>query len=339
MGGGGTPTSNTKFEPPSWTASRYEDATASAQALANRPYQQSGLPTVAPLNNFQQTGNQMMYDRAVNGAPDINAARGAAMNFSKGNMTNPWAQNVSGIASGQAYNPFSASVYSMGQNTANPFASPQYSEQMIANTAGNMANSFASGTAAQNDAMAAQGGAFGGSAWQQKQTGDAAAMAKQVGDMAAQTRSQQQQYMGNMYNTSWQNSMQALMNGSGMYQGDVSNQLNANAQGAGIYGQDLSNILAGGALAGQLSQDDYTSMSGLMNAGNNYNSYTQKLLDAANNQYSTQQGYDDTRLQNYLNVLGQASGGYGGSSTSGAGQNNLMNALGLGVSAYGAYKL
>jgi len=343
MGGGGSQNTTTtqKFEPPSWTASLYPQVMQSAVALANRPYEQSGIPQVAPWNDFQQAASQAMYDRFAYGAPDINAGRGAAMLAAQGNYANPWAQNVAGIASGHAYNPYAASVYNLSQNAASPYATDEYTNQIIGINADNMIKGYQEGSAAQQDAAAAMAGAFGGSGWQQMQDKGAQGLAKNIGDMATQVQQQQQQFMHNAYNQAWGNSLQALMSGSGMYNQDVANQMNANAQGGAMYAQDIGNILAGAGLTGQLSEEDYKAMSGMMNAGNNYSTYNQKLLDSLNNQWSLQQQYDYAQLTNLLNAMGQASGGYGQSTqTAPYNQgNNLMNALGLGLTGYAAYKL
>lgn len=337
-GGSTNSTTTQEFKPPARTEPGWDAYIQNAIKLQNVPYQQSGLPQVAPINDYQNTAMQLAYNRALYGAPDINAARGAAMNASQGNYANPYATNVQGIASGQAYNPYSEGLYALAQRS-NPYTSDEYTNAMIGNTAQEMAQGFATGTAAQNDATAAMQGAFGGSAYQQKQAGDAAALSKQIGNMAATTLAQQQQYKGNMYNADYGNALSALGLGSQMYNQDVGNQLNANAQAAGMWNSDISNILSGAGLAGQLSQDDYTATQGLMNAGNNWNSYYQKLLDQYNNQWNTQNMYDLTQNEYLGSALGRASGTYGQTAVSTPSQNPLQGLLGLGMAGAGLYSL
>lgn len=336
-GGSTNSTTTQEFKPPARTEPGWDAYVQNAIKLANVPYQQSGLPQVAPMNDYQNTAMQLAYNRALYGAPDINAARGAAMNASQGNYANPYATNVQGIASGQAYNPYSEGLYSLSQKS-NPYTSDEYTNAMIGNTAQEMAQGFATGTAAQNDSTAAMQGAFGGSAYQQKQAGDAAALSKQIGNMAATTLAQQQQYKGQMYNQDYSNMLQSLGLGSQMYNQDVGNQLNANAQAAGMWNSDIGNILSGAGLAGQLSQDDYTSTQGLMNAGNNWNSYYQKLLDQYNNQWNTQNMYDMTQNEYLGSVLGRASGSYGSTAVQQP-SNTLQGLLGLGMAGAGIYSL
>lgn len=336
LGGGGTQTTTQEFKPPGYTMPYWEAYVDKGNTLANQPYQQSGLPTVAPINDFQNTAMQLMYDRALYGAPDINAGRGAAMNAAQGNYANPYAVNVQGIASGQAYNPYSEGLYNLSQQS-NPYTSDAYTQQIFDQNAAAMAKAYAEGGAAQNDAAAAMAGAYGGSGWQDMAAKGQANLASEVGKMGSNLLQQQQQYKGAMYNQDYANMLQALGLGTQMYQGDVSNQLAANAQAGGMYGQDVSNILAGAALTGQLSEEDYKSMQGLMSAGNNWNSYYQKLLDAYNNQWNTQNMYD-VNMNEYLgSVLGRASGSWGSTASTQPGMSPLAGILGAGALGYGLY--
>lgn len=338
-GGGGNSTTTQEFKPPARTEPGWDAYVAAAQKLSQTPYQQSGLPTVAPINDYQNTAMQLAYNRALYGAPDINAARGSAMNAAQGNYANPYTQNVAGIASGQAYNPALEGYAKIAAGQDNPYMSDAYTQQIIQNTAGEMANGFATGTAAQNDAAAAMQGAYGGSAYQQKQAGDAAALSKQIGNMASQVQQQQQQYKGGQYQQGIQNQLAGLGGYAAGYNADVGNQLNANAQAMGGWQSDIGNILSGAGLSGQLSQDDYKSTQGLMDAGNNWNSYYQKLLDSYNNQWNTQSMYDMVQNEYLGSALGRASGSYGQTAVTQPGQNPLTGLLGLGAAGAGLYSL
>jgi hypothetical protein len=142
-----------------------------------------------------------------------------------------------------------------------------------------------------------------------------------------------------MYNQDYSNMLQSLGLGSSMYNQDVSNQLNANAQAAGMWNTDISNILSGAGLSGQLSQDDYRSMQGLMDAGNNWNSYYQKLMDAANQQWNTQNQYDAAMNEYLGSVLGRASGSWGSTaSTAPDSSNPLAGLLGMGLAGYSLFR-
>jgi hypothetical protein len=338
LGGGGTQTTTQEFKPPGYTQPYWEKYVAAGDALKNVPYQQSGLPTVAPMNDMQNTAMQLAYDRALYGAPDVNAGRGAAMNAANGNYANPYAQNVSGIAAGDAYNPWSEGVYNLA-GQSNPYMSDEYTNQIINNNADQMAKAYSVGGAVQNDAAANMAGAYGGSAHQEMKDRGESSLANQIGQMASTVQQQQQQYKGNMYNADYANKMGALGLGGQMYNSDVANQLGANAQAGGMWNNDINNILSGSALTFQGSQDDYKSTDGLMQAGNNWNSYYQKLLDSYNNQWNTESMYD-ANMNEYLgSVLGRASGSWGSTATSQPGQNTLAGLLGAGATAAGMYSL
>ena len=306
-GGGGTTNTTQEFKPPSWTEKQWENYVHSSEKISQTPYQQSGLPTIAPINDYQQTAYQMAMDRAMYGASDLNAGRGAAKGAAEGDFANPWAQNIQNIAGGQS----------------NPYTSDEYTNQMIADNSKNMAESYATGGAAQTDASFAMDGAFGGSAYQQAKAAGDAGLAKQVGQMATQTRAQQQQYKGSMYNQ------------------DIQNQLAANQQGGNFWNSDVGNMLSGAGLSGQLSQDDYKSIEGLNAAGNAQSGYYQKLMDALNNQWGTQNQYDATMNEYLGSALGRASGSYGSTASTQPGASpwgNIAGLLGTGAGLYSLYK-
>ncbi len=330
-GGGGSQNTTAEFKPPGYTQQGWQDYLNRAGSLSNVPYSQSGIPTVAPINAAQMTANQMAQDRALNGAPDLNAGRSAAMNAANGAYSNVQGlENIGGIANGQAANPWSEGLYGIANGT-NPYMTNQYSEQVIGNNAQNMATAFANGTAAQTDASFAQDGAFGGSAYQQTQAANAAALAQQVGQMASQTREQQRQ--GNL------GAAQSAMGmGSANYNADVGNQLNANSQYGNIWQNNVGDMLSGGALAGNLAADDWTSINAMGQAGNNMNTYQQRLLDSYNNQWNTQNAYDSVQNNMYGDALSRASGsGYG--QTTGAGQSPWAGIAGLLGAGAGAYQM
>jgi len=342
MGGGNGGAQNTvsEFKPPDYTVPGWQAYVNAGQTISQTPYKQSGLATVAPLNSMNQTAMQMAIDRAMNGAPDLNAGRSAAMNAANGAYANPWSNNVAGIASGNAYNPWSEGISGMAQGQQNPYTSSQYADQMIADTADNMANAYATGSAAQSATAANMAGAFGGGGQQAVDEAGRQGLEKQVGQMATQVRQQQQQYAGSQYQQDMGRMLQAYGMGSGNYNADVMNQLNANAQGGGFHDADIGNMLSGAGLAGQLSGDDYKSISMLQNTGNDYRQYQQQLLDALNGQWSTQNGYDAAMNEYLGNVLGRASGGQGSTTVTQGGGNNyspLMGLAGLGLAGYGMF--
>ena len=148
------------------------DTVANANQLYSQPYQPYEGQTIAGPSDSTVAGYGLGYQRATLGAPDLNAARGSTADISGGaffgqgpTATNSWLNNT---AQG-------------GNLASNPYLTDQYTNNAINFNANQMGNAFATGTAAQNDAAFARGGAYGGSAWQQKQSADASGLAQQVG--------------------------------------------------------------------------------------------------------------------------------------------------------------
>lgn len=310
-GGGGTQGSNTQNEPWANVKEPMIDVVNQGMSLFGTPYVGYTGQQVANPSDFTQLTQEAAYQRIANGAPDLNAARGMAQDVSNGAWFNSPGLN-SNVSS--ARNPYA------GSNT--------YLDSMIANNAGNMANAFATGTAAQNDAMAARAGAFGGSAWQQKQQQDAAALAQQVGQMATQNRFQD-------YTTQQGLAESAINRDTANAQYNTGMQQNA-------YQQSMGNMLQGGQLAGSLSQDDYASLNLGRTLGNDQSAHEQKLLDSAQGEWAKQMAFPYQQLQGASNLLSQFSG-YGTSNVNyspyqSSTAANVAGLLGMGAGLYGAYK-
>lgn len=175
---GGPQNTVSEFKPPDYTQPGWQGYVQSGISLANRPYSESGIPTVAPLNDVQNTGLQFTIDRALQGAPDLNAGRGA----------------VTKVASGQA---------------ANPFMDNAYTDQLVNSTNTGMIDAFKRGTAAQTDASMARGGAYGGSAYNEQQAVNAGQLAQQVGAADANIRSADLTRKGNLYQGDVNNQLSA----------------------------------------------------------------------------------------------------------------------------------
>ena len=244
------------------------DAVSAAGALYSQPYQAYQGQTVAGPADSTVLGQNLAYQRASLGAPDLNAARGAATDYSSGAFmdSNPYVQ----------------------QNS-------DWTRQVMADNARNMANAYATGTAANTDAMFARSGAFGGSAHLQNAQQNAAGLANAVGQM------------GNQYN------MQRSTLGSGSYQQDTANRLQAMG------------------LAGSLSQDDWKSADVMRQQGLDQSGYLQKLLDDAQGKYNAEMNYPSAAMDKYAQLIAQF-GGMGSQTTSSLyGGGN--SALGTGISA------
>lgn len=311
MSGGGTSGSNQTSEPWANVKEPMIDVVNQGMSLFGTPYVQYTGQQVANPSDMTQLANEMAYQRVSMGAPDLNAARGMAQDVSNGAYFDSPGLNAN-VSS--ARNPYA------GQNS--------YLDQMIANNAGNMASAFSAGQAAQNDALAARAGAFGGSAHLQKQSMDASNLAQQIGQMATQNRFQDYQTQQNLAEQAINRDTQNQQYNTGMQQS--------------AYQQSMGNMLQGGQLAGSLSQDDYASANLARQLGLDQNAYEQKLLDTQQQEWAKQMAFPYQQLQGASNLLSQFSG-YGTSNVNYSPYQSSPLAtgaglLGLGAGLYGAYK-
>lgn len=259
---------STKFDPPDWTKDIYPQAMNTAVGLANRPYDQYQSMRVAPVNPWQHTAGQLTVDRAMSGDPQTNAARSSLMSISQGGAQNPYMDNA-------------------------------YTNQMVADTAGNMADAFASGTGHTNNMLAARSGAFGGSAHLEKQAADAAALARQVGQMGTAVRQQ-----------------------------DIGRK-------GALWGQDVGNVMQAASMAPGFSQLDQQSYDALKNYGDFHQNYTQSLLGEDVNEFNRQQNFPLQNLDLLFSALAKGSGQYGTNFANQPGQSGLMNGIGGGMGLLG----
>ena len=337
MGGGGSGNTTTtqKFEPPENTKEGWNTYMQNATNLMGQPYQSSGIPTVAPFNDFQQTSQNMLYDRALSGAPDLNAGRAAVTGIASGNQANPWQAFLAGTASGANSNPFLANAQSMANGKANPYmVDPQ---AVIDATAADMTKAAQKGTMAQTDAAFNRAGAYGGSAYTEAQAANSAELANSIGSMSAQARLAANQQNANTWGQDQQRALQATGMGGGMFDSGMGRQIQAAMGGGQMFGNDINNMLSAAGLSGQLSQDDWQSIGQLMNGGNIYGQYEQALLNAGNQEFQNQFMYPYTQNEMFGGALTRASGQGGSSSASqqAPGYNPYWNAAGLGLAGYG----
>lgn len=274
-GGGGGTTANSvaEFKPPEYTQQPWQDYLSGIQQFTQQPQQQYGGMTVAPINGWQQQGMNLLQDNALNGSPDLNSARGA----------------LTGITGGAYMN-------------NNPWLSNDATNQVISDNANVMANSYARGTAAQNDSMFARGGAYGGSAWQDKQSADAAGLSNQIGQMA------------NQY------------------------QLQRTGMGAQDYSNGVNQMIQAANATGPLAATDQTAGKNLIASGDAYQQNLQNQLNAAQAQWTSQSQYPAQMLDIMRSGLQAASGGFGtnaAQSSQGYQVNPISALLGGGAAAYG----
>lgn len=337
MGGGGSGNTTTtqKFEPPANTQAGWDQYMQNATNLMGQPYQSSGIPTVAPFNDFQQASQNLLYDRAMNGAPDLNAGRAAVTGIASGNQANPWQQYLAGTASGGSSNPFLANAQAMSNGKANPYmVDPQ---AVIDATSADMTKAAQKGVMAQTDAAANRAGAYGGSAHTEMQAANAGELANSIGSMSAQARLAANQQNANTWQQDQMRSLQATGMGGGMYDSGIGRQIQAAMGGGQMFGNDVNSMLSAAGLSVQTSGDDWTAINQLMHGGDIYGQYQQALLNGGNQEFQNQFMYPYTQNEMFGGALTRASG-QGGSSTATQqppGYNNYWNAAGAGLGLYG----
>lgn len=143
-GGGGGGTQTTRVELPDYAQPYAQNLMNRASFWADMPVPQYDGQMTAGLNSDHYAAMDAIRNRALNGSPDINAARG----------------NLAATMEGQYFTPA----------TANPYSGPNpYLDQAIQKTQGDIARNYAAGTGAQTLAQFRNAGAFGGSAMQETQ--------------------------------------------------------------------------------------------------------------------------------------------------------------------------
>lgn len=283
-GGGGAQTANTvsEFKPPAWLQPAWQQTVTTAAQLASQPYQPFDGMRVAPINGYQTQGLNFLEDRALNGAPDLNAARGNVMDTANGAylMAGPMAAIDPGVN---------------GYAGANP-----YVDAMIAANAADMANAWKVGGAAQIDAMANDSNGWGGGGWRGMQDAGIANLEKQVGQMANQVR------FGDY--TTQQGLAESALN-----RGMQAQQINAqSAQSA--WDAERNRQMQAAGLAGNLSADDWKAGQALTGVGDAYQQYVQALLSSQYQSWLDAQNYPYHQLDVLRNATSAASGGFGQSS-------------------------
>jgi hypothetical protein len=311
---GAVQSSTTKSEPWSALQQPIQDVIGNANTLYAQPYQAYEGQTIAGPSDSTVAGYNLGYQASTLSSPDMLAARGMLTDVSGGNFfgqgptaTNNWLNSTA-----------------QGQNIgANPYVqqNSDWTKQVMADNAANMASGFATGGAAQNDAAFARQGAYGGSAYDQKQRMDQAALAQQIGQA------------GNAYN------MQRSALGAQDYQQGVNSAMGAAQQQQGAYGTDMSNMMQAASMAPQFANSDFQAADYLRSMGSQQEGYNQKLLDAQQSSWQQAMNAPYQQMQGYANLLSQfaGTGSTGSTQVYGGGQSPLGLGVGAGLLGLGAY--
>lgn len=158
MGGGSsTPASTTQTrEMPVWARPYSMALLQRSAALADQPMPVYQGQRTADMNGYQTAGMNMVANRALNGSPEMMAG----------------SQNI--------YDTLNGGYLAQG----NP-----YLQSQIDRASQDVTRNY-QGAVGSTDATFARSGAFGGSAWQQAQEGNARQLAQGLGDVASSMRYQ-----------------------------------------------------------------------------------------------------------------------------------------------------
>lgn len=264
-GGGGGTTNTAQFLPPDYARGGWEDYINNAGAITQNPYNPYAGQEIAPLNNAQVQGMNLMAGYAGTNAPDYATARAqnqltaagafedptgavqteVGMNPFLGATVNPasiGSNQYMGQTVGVGFNPFIGREYGPSENEYIGFG-PKY-QDMKNRAMGDFANAYATGTAAQTDSAFNRPGAFHGGAH------DAQIQANQYGFG---------QGLGNLSEkmdmTQWQNSGGLNQQLLGLNQNTFMQDQARNLQGYGqMQGLDASTRLADLARNSQLAE-------------------------------------------------------------------------------------
>lgn len=201
------------------------------------------------------------------------------------------------------------------QNRFQPMDNP-YLQQMIGSAQDDIVNAYRRGTAAQTDAMAARSGIYGGTSHLEQQQMNQDQLLKGLSGIETQFRMPAYQQATGLE----ENAINRL---GSLWEAERGRQMQAAPQAW----QDLQNNLG-------LAQ----SVTGV---GDVYQQNEQQALNAALNSWNAQQAYPQSQLDNFLNTLMRASGGFGTSSSTQStnyATNPAAALLGTGLLGYGLMK-
>jgi hypothetical protein len=272
--------STTEFKPPDWTTDKWQEGVNRAYDISNVYGSGKDLswqgPYSAPLTTEQVDaigglrGMAMPLFNDPQALKDQNAAQqGTIMQGLTGGMKNSY---------GGQSNPFGGAT------------NPEF-EKMLASTRQGMEDSFARGTAANTNAAAARGGAFGGSAHNELAATQGAELAKQVAGMESGMRNDQ-------YNRA-----------AGLWGQDIGR--NAGLEETG-FGRQLQTL----GMMPSIQAGNVNLLNSLLSGGELSRSLDQQELQGAQSRHQQNVQQPIAALNVLMDALARASGGGGTSRTS-----------------------
>ena len=290
MGGSSAPsntTSTTTTELPAWAQPYSQQLLQRGVALSNQSMPVYTGQRSADLNSNQTQAMQMTANRAANGDANINAGASQLQSTLNGDYLG----------------------YSAGTN---PYAGDNPYLQSTIDAASQDATRNYNGAVNATDATMARAGAFGGSAWQQAQQGNAHELATSLANTASNMRMQS-------YNQSAGLAENALNRNQSAYLAERGNQLAA-----------LSPGLAYGNQA-------YTDAQHLQGAGDTQYAADQQKLTDAMSQWNEQKQSPYKQLDVLGNTIRAAVGGGSSVSSTAPGTNPYAQAAGGAAALYSLF--
>lgn len=290
------PTYTTTSAPLPWMEPYLRDYMQRAQEVANTPFEQSPGTYTGP-NDLLQAGWQMTANRAMQGSPEMSAARGQLTNTINGQFLGR-----------QATQNQSAGVMNPYMNVANPYmgANNPYLQQSINDAQGDLARNYNLVNKPAWDKAMQQSGSFGN-------TG--------VAEMAQNDRNNLMQNMGRIGNDM---RMSAYNQSANMAENQIGRQFDAGnqyAQNQFNAGQDyagrqdaMGNLERGYqqsamGLAPTFANQDYTDLNNLMSAGGMQQQFNQAFQNQQQQFFNERRQYPQQMLQFYGSALGQGNPG------------------------------
>ena len=265
MGGGSKQPSNTTSvtttEPPAWARPYLQDLADRARAgTVARPYQAFPGQRIANLNTIQQQGLNSMYARAKTGSPLNRTAQDRTLATLRGDYLNRKDPYLTETASGK--------FLDVGTNP--------YWQAMSRD----IANAYATGTAAQTDAAFSGGRNYGGSAYNEVVGRNQKALGEALGTVAGQ-----------------------------IYQGERGMMEQARAALNQNYLQERANQLSAMQFAPQLAETDYADIDRALSVGDILRENEQDIINARYEDWFNAQEYPREMLDLYSVLLNRAMGG------------------------------
>jgi hypothetical protein len=313
---------------PAWALPYWGSYLQGMTDLTQKPYQGYGGPRVADFSTDQRDAMGMISDRARSGG----ALRGDITNSLKG-MFGGGSGSYGGGGGG----------YSGGGGTISVGKNPLLDtngallEDIIRRQGADVSRDYATGTAAQTDAMAARSGAFGGSAYQEMSQRNAEGLADRLAGASGQMRYGDLQARRALEEAA----LQRELEGKSVSAQTAAQRASASmAAGASRHNADLNAKMDALRLGMQLDDSAYRDADKLMGVGSLQQMYSQNLLDSDYGNWKDQQDHPFRMADLFGNAVSRATGGQGTqTSQTNTSANPWGTALGTGLSLAALYNM